>query len=71
MENIERIVYYRMTIFETINANSPTSVMKDMKEKASSISNFLKEKGYGVSAFVIEAGGLVPEKSEPETGGQE
>lgn len=63
-----RIVYYKLTLFETTQSEDPDEVMKDLKEKASKITAFCKDQGFGVSSFNIIAGGSTEQEPAGEQG---
>ena len=66
-----RIVYYRLVLFETTDSDDPKEIMKDLKERASQITNHMKEKGFGVSSFAMEAGGSTEQEAAEEAGEQQ
>jgi hypothetical protein len=61
-----RIVYYKLTLFETTQTDDPNEVMQDLKERAAKITGFCKEQGFGVSSFNIVAGGSTEQEPEGE-----
>jgi len=66
-----RIVYYRLVLFETTDSEDPKEIMKDLKERASTITAFCKEKGFGVSSFNMESGGSTTLPTEQESAGEQ